>query len=235
MSLKLTRKKKKHYLLSFFYKLDKLIPLVKQSKLKLYLDLAWIFERLAHEKSSLIPDQSVRKVSFNFLQSKLSQKFSVLDLGCHTGFLTSMIASHSKNVVGIDHNSDHIIKAQQSYKVENIQFIHGEAMMYLYQNTQQFDVLILSHILEHLDSPLPFLENFKKFFHFIYIEVPDFERTHLNLYRKILNSDLIYSDNDHIWEFDRIGIKNLIQESNLEIIDEEFRFGVQKFWCKVIH
>ena len=77
MFLKFSRKKKRHYLLSFFYKLDRLFPFSKERKLKLYLDLEWIFERLAHEKSSLVVnDHSVRTKTFDFLKSKLNQDFS---------------------------------------------------------------------------------------------------------------------------------------------------------------
>ena len=83
MFLKLRREKKRHFLLSVFYKLDKLFPLVKQKKLKLYLDLAWIFDRLAHEKSSsVIENHAVLMESFGFLKAKLRKEFNVLDLGC---------------------------------------------------------------------------------------------------------------------------------------------------------
>jgi len=80
-----------------------------------------------------------------------------------------MITDNTKTAVGIDHNTVHILKAQQTFRQENIQFIHGEAFEYLQQNKKTFDVLILSHLLEHLDEPAPFLENFKKYFRFIYI------------------------------------------------------------------
>lgn len=138
-----------------------------------------------------------------------------------------------KTAVGIDHNAVHILKAQQTFGQENIQFIHGEASEYLQQNKKTFDVLILSHLPEHLDEPAPFLKNFKKYFRFIYIEGPDFETTHLNIYRHELGCTLTYTDNDHIREFDRIAIKALLKNAGLEIIDQEFRFGIQKFWCGV--
>ena len=232
MFLKFARTKKGHFLLSLFYKLDTFFPLSKERKLKLYLDLEWIFERLAHEKSFLVfKEHPVRNKSFQFLKSKLTKEFSVLDLGCNTGDLTYQISTCVKNVVGIDYNSAHIVKARKTYIQENIQFIHGEVIEYLQQNSQRFDVMILSHILEHIENPESFLDSCKKFFRYIYIEVPDFERSHLNVYRQELGSKLIYSDIDHIWEFDRTSLKEVIQKTGLEIIEEEYRLGVQKYWC----
>lgn len=234
MILKFTRKKNRHFLLSLVYKLDKFFPLSNERKFKLYLDLEWIFERLAHEKSfHVFTNHPVRLKSFSFLKSKLHSEFNVLDLGCNTGDLTYLLSTHVKRAIGIDFNRDLVIKAQQNFVKDNLQFLHGEAIAFLRENTQQFEVLVLSHILEHLDSPELFLQDFKKFFTFIYIEVPDFERTPLNNYRKELNSNLIYSDSDHIWEFDRTGITNIINDSGLEILDTEYRHGVQKYWCKV--
>ncbi|MFZ1808148.1 MAG: class I SAM-dependent methyltransferase [Cyclobacteriaceae bacterium] len=234
MNLKFEREKKYHLLLSFFYKLDKIIPLSNERKFKLYLDLEWIFERLAHEKSfKVFKNHPVRSKSFSFLKSKLHPDFCVLDLGCNTGDLSYLLSTQTKRVVGIDFNRELIVKARQSFAQNNLEFIHGEAMAYLYKNTQRFEVLVLSHILEHLDTPGSFLIDFKKYFTFIYIEVPDFERTPLNNYRQELNSTLIYSDSDHIWEFDRIGIIDIINEGGLEILDKEYRHGVQKYWCKV--
>ena len=171
MFLKFARTKKRHFLLSLFYKLDTFFPLSKERKLKLYLDLEWIFERLAHEKSFLVfKEHPVRNKSFQFLKSKLTKEFSVLDLGCNTGDLTYQISTCVKNVVGIDFNSAHIVKARKTYIQENIQFIHGEVIEYLQQNSQRFDVMILSHILEHIENPESFLVSCKKFFRYIYIE-----------------------------------------------------------------
>lgn len=74
--------------------------------------------------------------------------------------------------------------------------------------------------------------DFKDRFSFIYIEVPDFDRYYLNHYRKDLKLSLIYSDNDHINEFDRWEMKSLLKECGIAIIESEFIFGIQRFWCK---
>jgi hypothetical protein len=63
--------------------------------------------------------------------------------------------------------------------------------------------------------------------------VPDFDRYYLNHYRKDFKLPIIYSDDDHISEFDREEIKQLLRDCNIELIESEFIYGVQKFWCRV--
>jgi hypothetical protein len=61
--------------------------------------------------------------------------------------------------------------------------------------------------------------------------VPDFDRHYLNHYRKNLELKLIFSDADHISEFDRDELKILLMACQIDIIKEEYRYGVQKLWC----
>lgn len=233
MSLKFTRQKDRHFLLSFFYKLDKLLPVSQKRKLKLYLDLEWIFERLAHEKSfRSFADHPVRMESFRFLRNFLLPSQNVLDLGCGGGDLSHMISTHTKAVVGVDHNKHLTEVAGKTFSAPNLKFISTDVFEFLKGNSDKFDVLILSHLLEHLEKPEDLIASYKQFFEFIYIEVPDFERSHLNVYRKHLNTKLIYSDSDHIWEFDREDMARVIRDTGLTIWGQEYKFGAQKYWCK---
>jgi hypothetical protein len=216
--------------------LDKLLPLSSEKKLKFYLDIEWIFDRMAHERSFRVYDSfthPIRQFTLAFLTRHLKLTDSVFDLGCSNGSLTMQIASKVTELIGVDHNERLIKQAKLRNTHSNVTFVCDDAHNYLRQNNKVFDVLILSHILEHLDDPFSFLSAYKDFFSFIYIEVPDSERNYLNLYRERLRQDLIYSDNDHVWEFDRMGIIELLQRANIIIEDSEFRMGVQRYWCRV--
>jgi hypothetical protein len=59
MGAEIKREKKNVWLFSFIYTLQRLIPLSKKKKFRLFLRLEWIFDRLAHEFSLLTfaPDQ----------------------------------------------------------------------------------------------------------------------------------------------------------------------------------
>jgi|TARA_B110000285_G_C15142779_1_gene632194 SAM-dependent methyltransferase len=236
MGLKLERQKQRHILLSIAYKLKKILPLNKEKRFKLFLDLEWIFDRFANEESFRIYSEDshpARIYSKRFILDKIATNHLVFDLGCKYGEISNYIAEKAKHVTAIDHDKDAINIAKDRYKRNNLTFENGEAYDYLSNQDFKYDVLILSHILEHLDDPKKFLSKFKQFFQFIYIEVPDFERHYLNQYRLDKNINLIYSDNDHVSEFDRLEIKGLLQSCGITIQKEEYRFGVQKLWCKI--
>lgn len=234
MGIKLSRKKSRSLLLTSIYRLQKLLPLTQKAKLKLYLNLEWIFNMLAHEmsfKHYSSKTHPVRVFSKKFILTHVNINHVVLDVGCSTGDLSQIISEHAKEVVGIDYDYNKIGIAKQKHKKNNLTFLHGEALEFLNTSKKQFDVLVLSHILEHLDDPKSFLLNFKDHFKCIYIELPDFDRYYLNHYRKELNLNLIYSDSDHISEFDREDLRILLKECQLKILDEEYRYGIQKLWC----
>jgi SAM-dependent methyltransferase len=236
MGIQTSRIKPKNLLLSIIYRLQKILPLSKTAKLKLFLNLEWIFDRLAHEMSFKYYsplEHPVRNYSKKFILENIYETDTVLDLGCNLGDVSFIIAEKAKEVVGIDHNKYAIEIAIQRHKTANLIFYNREALEFLNENPKHFDVLILSHILEHLDHPKEFLLKFKDFFTRIYIEVPDFDRSYLNHYRKDLNLNLIYSDDDHISEFDRDELHILLNECNIEVFNAEYKFGVQKLWCKV--
>ncbi|MCB0508496.1 MAG: class I SAM-dependent methyltransferase [Chitinophagales bacterium] len=236
MGVKLPRKKHSIIWLSLIYRLQKYIPISHKLKLKIFLNLEWLFDRLAHEMSfkSYAPlEHPMRLKSKQFILDNVTSESKVLDLGCNLGDISFIIAEKAKEVIGIDYNPRSINIANKRYQKENLKFYNIEAYEYLTQNKEQFDILILSHILEHLDNPKDFLIRFKDFFKEIYIEVPDFERYYLNLYRQNLGMHLLYSDDDHITEFDRDELRALLSSCNIEILKSEYRYGVQKLWCKV--
>jgi len=133
----------------------------------------------------------------------------------------------------VDHDGEAIATAQRTHQLPNLSFHHVEALAYLNASEKQFDVLLLSHILEHLDDPEAFLGMFKGHFTYIYIELPDFDKTYLNLYRADLGSTLIYTDDDHISEFDRDELKAVLTKCGIDVLESEYRFGVQRLWCRV--
>jgi SAM-dependent methyltransferase len=172
--------------------------------------------------------------SREFILQQITDKSVVLDLGCNNGEIADMIAEKAAEVVGIDYLELPVLRARERYKRPNLSFVHAEALEYLKKNAQRFDTLILSHILEHLDEPEEFLKRFKDFFQWIYIELPDFDRHYLNQYRKDMGLKLIYTDDDHVSEFDRYELNEILQRCNLEVVRSEYIYGLQKLWCKTV-
>src|SRR5688500_2845956 len=107
MGIKLPRQKNRHFLLSVLYSIHKLLPFSDRKKLKLYLDLEWIFERLALETSFKhygAEDHPIRKHALDFISRRIGPEDHVLDLGCKTGQMSWEIAEMAAHVVGIDHD-----------------------------------------------------------------------------------------------------------------------------------
>jgi len=223
--------------LSLLYRIVRVLPISSGGKLKLFLNLEWAFERFAHEASFKVftaSEHPLRVFSKTFIERLIQPSYSILDLGCKGGEISFMLATKAKNVVGIDYDAVAITSAKRNYQKDNLVFLHGEAFEFLKNNKQRFDVLVLSHVLEHLDQPKEFLNQFKSFFDFIYIELPDFDRTYLNQYRQMLGMRLIYSDDDHVAEFDRWELRGLLEQCGIKIMESEYIFGVQRLWCKVL-
>lgn len=236
MGVKLPRQKPTSVLTSAIYRASKLPFMKDRQKFRFFLNLEWIFDRLSHEwsyKYYTPASHPARIYSYAFILDHIKPEDKVLDLGCNLGDISYRVAEVAQKVVGIDYAEKAIEEAKRRYNRPNLEFHCAEAYDYLKKNDTKFDILLLSHILEHLDDPKDFLMKFKDFFSYIYIELPDFDRYYLNHYRKDLNMPIIYSDDDHISEFDRKELKALLKECNIEIMHSEFIFGVQKFWCKV--
>jgi len=230
--MKFDRKKKRNLMLSFAYLINRLFQVSAKWRLKLYLDLAWIFSRLAHEQFFNTSFKIEGDIEEDFLLKKINSNDKILDVGCGKGRVIESLIPITNNITGVDFDESAIIIAEKIIK-EDIVLICDDIFNYLNKNiNEKFDVIILSHVLEHIDDPSSFLKTLTTRSKFLYIEVPDLECTHLNVYRQLVNTDLIYSDADHVYEFNRNELEKIIKSVGFEVISSEFRFGVMKYWCQ---
>ncbi|HXG85358.1 MAG TPA: class I SAM-dependent methyltransferase [Pyrinomonadaceae bacterium] len=236
MGLKFNREKQRNFLASFFYKIDKIVPLSSKSKLKLYLDLEWIMWHLAHDYIYKSNSQNAdTETKNNFLIEKIKEDSDILDLGCGRGYVAKTLLEKTSKILGVDYNRASIEHAKKSLSGTGAEFICEDIFDYLSENPERrFDIIVLSHILEHIDAPEDFLNKLVGKADSFYIEVPDIQATHLNVYRKMVGTDLTYNDADHVSEFDREELEAIIRNANLKIMDSEFKWGVMKFWCEKI-
>lgn len=234
MGIKMNRKKERNLKLSFFYKLARFMPFNSKKKLKIFLDLAWIFNRLAHEETFKTGYKIDTRHYDAFLLKYINNDYSILDIGCGNGSVIEKIITNTqnRNITGIDYNQTSINAIKEKFG-DSINLVCDDLFNYLNNNKEiKFDVIVLSHILEHIENPESFLNRISNISKYYYIEVPDFESNNLNLYRKETNTDLIYTDIDHVSEFDRNELEAIITNANLEILEKEYIFGVMKYWCK---
>ena len=120
MGIKLHRKKKRTLLLSFIYRMNKLLVFISpKNKLRLFLDLEWIFDRLAHEETEKIyppSENPLRTYSINFIKKRINENSIVCDMGCKYGHMSYLLADIAKEVVGIDYDLSAINIANKNYQ-----------------------------------------------------------------------------------------------------------------------
>ena len=120
--------------------------------------------------SELFDDQKndMGKDLFAFVSSIISPK-KVLEVGCGAGGLLSVFKENNCDVVGLDFDDDYLqIARDNGIKVHN-------GSLEVLGNEEKFDVIILSHVLEHIVDPFPFLESLVEHLledGVLYIEVP---------------------------------------------------------------
>lgn len=236
--MKLPIRKKRSYLLSVLYKAlfnPVTRPLGQKAKVEMFLYLSWVFERLAANSSYQLystPDHPGRKNTWELMEKHLKPGDSVLDMGCSRGYYANLIATRTRKVVGVDHNAASIEIARKTYQRANLEFHNTDAFEYLEKNGEKFDLLVLTHVLEHLEDPVEFLSRFKRFFQNVYIEVPDFENTILNQVRKDLGVPFIYSDEDHKWEFSHAELLEVVTKAGFRVLEEKRAWGIQTLYLQ---
>lgn len=235
MGLQLNREKPGIWSVSAAYWFNRLLPLSPRSKMRFFLDLEWIFDRLSHELSFSVygPDSHpFREDAVQFIGKNLAKSDVVLDLGCKEGDISAAIVPYANKVVGVDTDAAAIEIAKKKHRNPALSFMVEDGLRYLTSHPKDFSVCILSNVLEHQDDPVKFLKSLAPYFKSFYVEVPDYDRYYLNRYRKDLGNQLVWSDNDHVFEFDRNELNRVIAEAGFKIEEAVYRFGTQKLWLK---
>jgi len=228
------RKKSRNILTSLVYQMGK-APFSLKLKYQIYSDLSWIFKRMASEVSgALISREKNPQVlaTRNFLRRYIDATDRVLDLGCADGHITAFVSTLCQHATGVDYNASHIEVAKRINNRINTQYLCTDALDFMKGNDLKYDVMICSHILEHLDDPIGFLTDFRPYFRNLYIEVPDNDATQVNYIRDSLGLPILYSDADHVWEYTRDSLKKMLLDMQIRLIDSDYSLGVMRLWLE---
>ncbi len=102
--------------MSIAYKINKILVLPGRTKVNLYLNLEWIFNRLSHELSSSqykAIEHPFRQQTIKFLSKHIDEFNSILDLGCKYGEISFLLSKLARNVVGIDYDRKAIEESEK--------------------------------------------------------------------------------------------------------------------------
>ena len=93
--------------------------------------------------------------------AKICANKTVLDLGCNTGFGTSLISKLCTRIIGADISPRAIAKAKSQYQEKNLEFIHIDGNTIPVAD-QTFDVILSFQVLEHIVDYGVFLGEIKR-------------------------------------------------------------------------
>ena len=166
-----------------------------------------------------------------FFVSRLSESDRVLDIGCGVGALANDMAKCGAQVTGIDFSQNSIDTARSRYRLDNLEFVCGDALSDL--PDADFDTIVMSNVLEHIEHRVDFLRKLIKQIQpgrFL-IRVPMFERDWRVPVMKEVGVDYRLDDTHYI-EYTRQEFKDEIAEAGLGFRFEEYAWG--EIWCELI-
>lgn len=167
------------------------------------------------------PKQSFIEKALNFLyfprdsfvKKFISNKNSILDLGCGNGSFLYSVSSVFKKVYGSEYNQ-YAVKIAKS-KVRDMIVISEE----LHNIKEKFDVITMWHVLEHISNPMSYLNDVRNIMHknsVLIIEVPNSSSFNFMIFKA--NYQWI-SLPEHLFFYNEMSLKYLLKAKELEIED----------------
>ncbi len=111
----------------------------------------------------------------------LSPEMKVLDVGCSAGHFLYTVQNHVKECIGIEFNREEFEFARKKLGLN----IYTKPIEQTDIPQEYFDLITVFQVLEHMDSPMQFLETIHKYLKpegFLVIEIPNVQDALLSLY-----------------------------------------------------
>ncbi|MCK9368652.1 class I SAM-dependent methyltransferase [Candidatus Dojkabacteria bacterium] len=148
----------------------------------------------------------------NFLKGVIKNA-NVLEVGSGAGGILTEFKKAGANVVGVDFGNDIFINYGRK---KGIDLLKGDLSL-PELNKKNYDLIIFSHVLEHLENPMDDLNLASQLLKengIIYIEVPGIKEIGCKSDFDFLN----YLQNAHLWHFTKQSILNLLNKGNFEVL-----------------
>jgi 2-polyprenyl-3-methyl-5-hydroxy-6-metoxy-1,4-benzoquinol methylase len=158
----------------------------------------------------------------DFFISNVSPGDRVLDIGCGNGLVAYKVADHAAHVTGIDFDTAGIAQAKRTYQRSNIDFLVGDATTYEFND--DFDVIIMSNVLEHIDDRVALLKKIARLAPKVLLRVPMIDRDWLPLLKQEMGIDYRL-DSTHTIEYTEEIFRQELQQAGYTIQHLHVRFG----------
>ena len=168
----------------------------------------------------------------DFFVERIRPGERVLDVGCGIGAVARDVAEYSQAVVvGIDLNEENIAMARSRYAHPRVEYRVGDALTDL--PSGQFDVVILSNVLEHLPERPAFLRRVVQVVQpsHLLIRVPLFERDWRVPLKKELGLDYRL-DPTHETEYTLDAFTNEMSQADLRVVHQEIHWS--EIWAETV-
>ncbi|MCO6499342.1 MAG: class I SAM-dependent methyltransferase [Vicingus serpentipes] len=138
----------------------------------------------------------------------------ILEIGCATGAFLNEAKAQGFDVVGLDASSNY---AQFTNDL-GLDVRHGRLEDVAFQK-EEFDVIACSHLLEHIEDPLSFLEQLKAYLKpegVLFLVVPN----EASITNKVLGyKHSTYQQPDHLYFFSKKTLINYLHKAGFEAIE----------------
>lgn len=155
----------------------------------------------------------------SFIERNIGSYNTILEVGASSGYNLSLYSE--KEVLGIEPSP---LNCKQAKKTYNISMICGTFEDYWKSNSgKKFDLIFLSHTLEHIVDPFHFIEQCSTINnHYIFIEVPTFDY-------KFIDEPYGMFAEEHVNCFTLEGLWSLMDKAGYALMDANMIFGIEQY------
>ena len=166
-------------------------------------------------------EQSLRQLHFLQENIDFSRINSLLEIGAASGYNLSLYTSLLKRVLGIEPSKKNCMLAKEYYGVE---MFNGMFHEYIQSNqNEQFDIVFLSMILEHIVDPAHFINLCEQLCRrYIFIEVPILDLRHEE-------EPLGIFAEEHVSLFTIDSLYELMRRAGFKLVNAETVFGLRRY------
>ncbi len=165
-----------------------------------------------------------------FFLRYVSEQTSVLDVGSGPGVVAGKLAAKARHVTGLEIDPGVCEFARRNNKAENLIFIQGDATRF--KPAENFDVAVLSNVLEHVDDRVGLLRALRGYCRMLLVRVPALDRDWWPMYRRELGVEW-RSDPTHYTEHTESELRDELQAAGWHVECLERRWGEYYVKCQV--
>ncbi len=144
----------------------------------------------------------------------LKKDMKVLDVGCSVGYFLHTLKPLVKECVGIEFNTEHAEYVNEVLKIK----VYTESIEKLNFPEETFDMITAYQVFEHVEDPLIFLENLKKYLKpngVLVLEVPNLNDVLISQVNHQKYQDFWYRD-PHVFNYSSHTLKKMTEAAGFK-------------------